>query len=437
MDCQKTIKREISLEGTGLHTGNNVHITFKPAGANTGINFLRLDLPEKPIIKAHISNVLDIRRNPRRTSIGMNNVHIHTIEHLMAALAGLGIDNLLIEMDNNEVPGLDGSAISFTDILKKAGLVEQDASRKYFTVKEPLWEEENDAVIAIFPSSSFKISYTLCYEHPMLRTQYLSLSLTEDSFEKEIAASRTFCLEDEAGDLVSLGLGKGANYENTLVVGKKGIIKNKLRCEDEFIRHKILDLVGDLYLLGMPIRGHIVALKSGHPLNIRIIQKIYEQKQRYELGGVGAVYFAHGKELDIKEIMRILPHRYPFLLIDRITSLEDGKSAVGIKNVTVNENFFVGHFPGRPVMPGVLIIEAMAQVGGVLMLSQAENAGKIAYFMAADNVKFRKTVVPGDQLVLEVELTKARSKTGQVHTLAKVNDKIVAEADLLFVLVEA
>jgi len=436
MDKQKTIKKEINIEGTGLHTGNRVRIAFKPAEANTGITFVRTDLERHPVLKADVSNIMEVSRNPRRTSIGTDSVQIHTVEHFMAALFGLGIDNMLIEINGNEVPALDGSGYAFMEMFKKVGLKQQDGKRDYFAIKEPIWVEDKDAAIAVLPHPAFRISYTLDYDHPLLKTQYLSLEVTADTFEKEIASYRTFVLEEEVEELKKLGLGKGASFDNTLVVTEKGIVENILRREDEFVRHKILDLIGDLYLLGASIRGYVIAVKSGHSLNIRLLQKIYEQKQRYELAGVQSEYITKGKELNINEIMRVLPHRYPFLLVDRVICLEEGKRAVGIKNVTINDNFFTGHFPNRPVMPGVLIIEAMAQVGGVLMLSQAKNFGKIAYFIAASNIKFRKPVLPGDQLVLEVEVVKLRSKTGQVHTQAKVDDRLVAEADLMFSLAE-
>jgi UDP-3-O-[3-hydroxymyristoyl] N-acetylglucosamine deacetylase/3-hydroxyacyl-[acyl-carrier-protein] dehydratase len=380
---------------------------------------------------------LEAKRIPRRTSLGRDGFEIHTIEHLMAVLAGKGIDNLIVDINNNEVPGLDGSGLEFIEAIKKAGIEEQTAEKKYFFVKEPVWVEDKDSLLAVLPHSTFKISYTLDYDHPILRSQYISLEINPDTFEKEISSFRTFVLEDEVEELKKIGLGKGASFENTLVVTEKGVMQNQLRSPDEFVRHKVLDLIGDMYLMGMPIKGNVVAIKSGHPLNIRLIRKLDEQKARYELGGVASQVTFEGKELDISQIMQILPHRYPFLLVDRILSLEGGKRAVGIKNVTINDNFFEGHFPKRPVMPGVLIIEAMAQVGGVLMLAQEEHRGKIAYFMAANNIKFRKTVVPGDQLMLEVEVVKLRSKTGQVHTQASVAGKVVAEADLLFSLVES
>jgi UDP-3-O-[3-hydroxymyristoyl] N-acetylglucosamine deacetylase/3-hydroxyacyl-[acyl-carrier-protein] dehydratase len=272
----------------------------------------------------------------------------------------------------------------------------------------------------------------------MLKAQFMEVEVNADTFQRDIASARTFCLEDEAQDLQRQGFGRGANYENTLVLGKSGVIKNKLRYEDEFIRHKILDLLGDLYVLGQPLKGHVIALRSGHSLNLKLAKKINEQAERYALGGVGINYHpGEETELDTQTIMKILPHREPFLFVDKIISLDKGKRAVGIKNVTINDYFFRGHFPGRPVMPGVLIIEAMAQVGGIMMLSPEENRGKLAYFLAADNVKFRKTVIPGDQLVLEVEAGKIRSKTGQVHVRALVNDKVVAEADLMFALVDS
>lgn len=437
MDLQRTIRKEISLEGEGLHTGNPVKITFKPAVPNSGINFIRMDLPGKPLIKATVENILDAARVPRRTSLGVDGIEIHTVEHLMATLCGLGIDNLTIEMDNNEVPGLDGSGFAFLEAIKQTGIEEQQANRRYFYVKEPVLVEEKDAYLTVFPYSSYKISYTLDYRHPLMKVQYLNVELNEQTFEKEVAACRTFVLEDEIEELRHKGLGRGASYDNTLVISEKGVKENTLRVEDEFVRHKVLDLIGDLYLLGMPLKGCVIGAKSGHSLNIKLLRKINEQKGHYELGGVQSTYSIRGKELDITQIMKILPHRYPFLLVDRIISIEEGKRAVGIKNVTINDNFFQGHFPSRPVMPGVMIIEAMAQVGGVLMLSQEQHLGKIAYFIAADNIKFRKTVTPGDQLILEVEVIKVKSKTGQVRTMAKVDDKIVAEADLMFTLVEA
>lgn len=437
MDKQRTIKKEVSLEGIGLHTANKVNMTFKPADIDSGINFMRTDLSDRPVIKVSVDYLLSSTRFPRRTCIGKDGVEIHTIEHLMAALAGLSIDNLYIEIDNDEVPGLDGSSLDFSKILTKTGIIAQEKERQYFLVKEPIFVEEDGASIVALPSKEFKISYTLNYNHPMLRAQFLEININPEVFEKELAGARTFCLEEEADQLQRQGLGRGANYDNTLVVGKTGVIKNKLRYQDEFVRHKIADLLGDLYLMGRPLKGHILALKSGHSLNLKLARKINEQRQRYSLGGVSATYSpGEAKELDRQEIMKILPHREPFLFIDKILSLEKGKRAVGLKRLTLDDYFFKGHFPQRPVMPGVLIIEAMAQVGGVMMLAPEENRGKLAYFMAIDNAKFRKTVLPGDNLILEVEAVKIKSKTGQVRARALVNDKVVAEADLMFALVE-
>jgi UDP-3-O-[3-hydroxymyristoyl] N-acetylglucosamine deacetylase/3-hydroxyacyl-[acyl-carrier-protein] dehydratase len=438
MDKQRTIQKEVSLEGVGLHTANKVSLTFKPAEVGTGINFVRVDLPQPLAIRASIDSLLPASRSPRRTSIGVDSVEVQTIEHLMAALAGLGIDNINIEMDNNEVPGLDGSSAKFLEVLLRAGLKEQEKERQYFSIKEPIYVEEDGASIVLLPSSDFKISYTLSYNHPLLRAQFMEISINCENFQNELGCARTFCLEEEAAELKSKGLGEGANYENTLVVGREGVIRNKLRFPDEFIRHKILDLLGDLYILGRPLKGHIIALRSGHSLNLKLANKINEQVQRYTSGGIGVDYHpADGEEINVEAIMKILPHREPFLFVDRVISLDKGRRAVGVKNVTINDYFFKGHFPNRPVMPGVLIIEAMAQVGGIMMLSAQENRGKLAFFMAADNVKFRKTVIPGDQLFLEVEAGKIRSKTGQVHARALVADKVVAEADLMFALVDS
>jgi len=438
MEKQKTIAKELSLKGIGLHTANKVTLKFKPAEIDSGINFIRVDLPEQPQVKATVDNLLSPVRSCRRTSIGFDSVEIQTIEHLMAALCGLGIDNIFVEIDNDEIPGLDGRSLKFLEILNEAGTVEQEKERKYFAIKEPIYVEEEGSSIIALPAQEFKISYTLNYNHPFLNKDFMELNINSGLFKTEIASARTFCLEDEADELKRQGLGKGANYENTLVVGDRGVIQNKLRFDDEFVRHKILDLIGDLYLIGCPIKGHIIALKSGHSLNLKLAKKISQQIERYSLAGVGTNYqLKETSQLDAEMIMKILPHREPFLFVDKVIQLEKGKHATGIKNVTLNDYYFKGHFPGRPVMPGVLIIEAMAQVGGVMMLSPEVNRGKLAFFMAANNIKFRKPVIPGDQLVLDVTAGKIKSRTGQVHGKALVDGKVVAEADLMFALVES
>jgi UDP-3-O-[3-hydroxymyristoyl] N-acetylglucosamine deacetylase/3-hydroxyacyl-[acyl-carrier-protein] dehydratase len=440
MSNQRTIKKEIEIKGKGIHTGHLITAKLRPAGPNSGILFKRVDLPNSPVVKADVDCILDGNTSPRHTSIGFGEVKIHTIEHLMAALAGLGIDNIAIEVDNCEVPALDGSAADFVKVLKEAGFEELSAPRRAYVLKQPVWATEGSSLICAIPSSKFKISYTLHhFNSPFLKTQFMDIDVDQDVFEKEISSCRTFVLENEIEGLLDQGFGKGATYDNTLVVSDKGIIKNKLRFEDEFIRHKILDVIGDLYLLGRPLKAHIIAVKSGHFLNHQLIKKVNQLMNRDYIAALKVsdsdIDFK-GNELDVQAIMKILPHRYPFLLVDRIIELEEGVRAVGIKNITVNEPFFNGHFPGRPVMPGVLIIEAMAQVGGVLMLSPAQNRGKLAFFMSINNAKFRKTVLPGDQLVIEIKVGKIRSKVGQLFAEAKVAGDVVAEAELMFALID-
>lgn len=440
MEKQKTIEREVALKGVGLHTGNSVTVTFKPAGPDEGVNFIRVDLPSMPVIKASVENIFSQVPGGRRTTIGNGEIQVATVEHMMAALSGRGIDNINIEIDNSEAPGLDGSSLNYLEALESAGIKEQEKERQCFSVKETVFVEEDGASIIAVPSGEFRISYTLNYDHTLLKAQFLEAAVNAGTFKAEFAPARTFCLEAEAEELKRQGLGKGANYDNTLVVGKNGVIRNKLRFEDEFVRHKMLDLIGDLYLLGGPLKGHIIAVKSGHSLNLKLLRKLAQQRQRNVSAGISANYNPQALpsgELDVNEIKKILPHREPFLFIDKIISLEKGKHATGIKNLTINDYFFKGHFPEKPVMPGVLIVEAMAQVGGVMMLAPEENRGKLAFFLAADNIKFRKTVLPGDQLVLDVTAGKIKTKTGQVHGKAFVDGKLVAEADLMFALVES
>jgi len=427
MDKQNTLGSKVSFEGVGLHSGTSAKVEVSSLPVNSGIVFERKDIASAPF-KASLGAVLKSEKFLRRTCIGTEAAYIQTVEHLMAALYLSGIDNAKVDVWGEEIPGMDGSAKKFFDDFVAAGIVEQDAPRKYIYVKEPLFIETGTRFIMALPSDSLRISYTLQYDNPIIGTSCFTAAVNRGASNAsldKIYEARTFCLEEEAKRLLESGMGKGSNYDNTLVVSNSGVVKNKLRCDNEFAKHKVLDLIGDLYLAGS-VKASIIAVKSGHTATIQLLGKIMSTQETVP----------EGKVLQVEDIMKILPHRHPFLLVDRITHLEKGKKATGIKGVTMNEHFFQGHFPGRPVMPGVLIVEAMAQVAGVVMLSCDEHRGKLAFFMAINNAKFRKPVVPGDQLRFEVEVIKARSKTGIVAGKAFVADDVVAEGELMFAFVE-
>ena len=435
---QKTIKNNVTLSGIGLHTGKTVHMTIKPAGENAGISFIRVDLPGKPAIKVTASNAVMDDKVTRCSAIESQGARIYTIEHFMASVSGLGIDNLSIEVDVDELPGLDGSSLEFLKALEQAGIVEQQADKNVFVIQEPIVVANKTSSIVIVPQDQFSVSYTLNYDLPSLHSQFFSQAMDSSSFAKELAPARTFCLESEADEIKAHGLGKGANYQNTLVMSDKGPLENTLRFSDECARHKALDIIGDLSLLGYPLKGAVYATKSGHALNRALVKKIEAQRQKYAaVSYPAAVPGAGGKVFNINEIMKILPHRYPFLLVDRVIEIDPGKKGIGIKNVTINDGFFQGHFPQKAVMPGVLMIEAMAQTAGVVVLTSGAHHGKVALFMSISDVKFRKVVYPGDQLLMEVEIIRDRERTAHVKGVGRVGTEVAIEADMMFSYTEA
>ncbi len=441
-DRQRTIARRVTTSGIGLHTGNQCHMTFAPAEANTGIRFVRVDLEGQPEIPIDPDHVIGVERG---TSIGRDGCKVHTIEHVLAALAVAGVDNLRIELDASEPPVGDGSSLPFWNALKEAGIVELPAQRRSYRVDEPIYYADGDVEITLVPSDRLRVSFSIDFDHPLVGHQFESFEITPEIFETEIAPARTFGFLHEIEKLKAAGLIRGGNLKNAIVIGDDKILNDEhLRFPDEMVRHKVLDLLGDFKLLNVDIVAHIVARRSGHRTHLALVQIL---KRRME--GDGAVRARGTREaagkadarrggqpvMDTLQILNVLPHRYPFLLVDRIVELEEGKRVVGIKNVTISEPFFQGHFPGHPVMPGVLIVEAMGQVGGVLLMVDEDSAESVVYFTGLDNVRFRQPVRPGDQLVCEVELVRRRGPHCKMRATARVGDNVVAEAELMASLV--
>ncbi len=454
-DKQKTIKSAAGISGVGLHTGMDVHLVFHPAPENHGYVFKRVDLEDQPLIEASANYVTETQRG---TTITKNGINIHTVEHVLAALVGLGIDNILIEINAPEPPILDGSSIQFIDAILKVGLQEQNAERNYFEIKSNIHyvnEEEGVEIIAV-PADTFQVSVLVDYGSKVLGSQNATMNHISE-FHEDFASSRTFCFLHELEQLLDHGLIRGGELNNAIVyvdkvvtddelarlrdvfnmdevyVKPNGILNNlELRHSNEAARHKLLDVVGDLALVGRPIKGKIIATKPGHKANTDFAKKIKEVI-KMEKKKTSPTYDPNAKPLmDIHQIMETLPHRPPFLLVDKIIELTD-KRVVGVKNVTMNEPFFVGHFPGAPVMPGVLQIEAMAQAGGILALSTVPDPENyLTYFMKIDKVKFKQKVLPGDTLIFELELiAEIRRGICQMFGKAYVGDKVVMEGELM------
>lgn len=436
-DKQKTLASPVTVEGPGLFMGEPSTARFKPAPENHGIVFVRSDVSDagEPIrIPALVSNVT---KRARRTTLRRGPASVETCEHALSAVMGLGIDNLLIEVQGPELPGVDGSATPYVEALQEGGIAEQDATRKVLTITEPVTVEDGDAMLAALPADTptMQVIYDLDYgPNSPIKKQLYAYNANNGDYVHNIAPARTFVLEQEAAALRQAGLGTHLTEDDVLVIGENGALgKDGMRFEDEPVRHKIVDLIGDLALVGCPIRGRIVAYKSGHALNhqlARRLRKMLEGNRRDALVNSEGI-------IDVRRIMRILPHRYPMLLIDRVLEVDGERRAVGVKNVTINEQFLQGHYPGTPIMPGVLIVEAMAQLSGVLLSRKLEHTGKLAVLLTMDKVKLRKPVTPGDQLVIEVETVRVKSRTGHTRCKAFVGNDLAAEAQIKFMLVDS
>ena len=395
--------------------GEPVNLAFKPAPANHGIVFRRIDLPGKPIVQVCSDNYQAVI--PRCTSLGAGDATVNSVEHLLSAFAGMGIDNVCVDIDGPECPALDGSALPYVQILQQAEIVQQDVPRAPITLTDPFAVYDEDKQLILLPADSFQISFV--YDHPKLPAQVATFAIDPETYVNEIAPARSFCFADEIELLRGQGLGKGASYDNVLVIEEDGTTSSDLRFTDEFVRHKMLDLIGDLYLVGKLPQAQVVALKSGHTLHAQLILSMAEKR-----------LIQQQEPIEIMDILEVLPHRYPMCMLDRIVEVELGKRAVGIKNLSFNEPFFQGHFPEQPVMPGVLQMEALAQLGAWLLLKELGAEGQVGYFVSIKEAKFRRPVVPGDQLRLEIEVLRRRRTWAWLGGKAYVGDQLAAEGEL-------
>ena len=414
---RRTIGNATSLNGTGLHTGAEASVTLGPSKVGRGITFERTDLEERKTTQASADNVVEV---DRRISIGSEDARIETVEHVLAAIAAHGIDDILIEVNGPEVPAVDGSAAPFFEALSDAGVVEAEGNPDYHRIRTPFTVRDGDSSYVVAPGDSLRLTCTIESDHPAIGAQSVCVQVTPESFEASLAGARTFGLLSEADELRSKGLALGASESNVIALSEDDVV-GELRWPDEFVRHKTVDLLGDLALLGGRFSGEIVAHRPGHKGNVALVQAI-----RRVAG------FKVPPVMGIQDILGVIPHRYPMLLVDRIVEVETGKRVVGIKNVTVNEPFFQGHFPEHPIMPGVLIIEAMGQVGGMLLMGAVDNPeDKVVYFMAINDVKFRRPVVPGDQIRFELEMLHFRGRNCRMRGVGYVDGDRVAEAEMM------
>ena len=433
-----TIGADAVVEGVGLHLGHGCRLTFRRAPLGHGIRFVRTDLPGRPETPARVERAVLAER---RTQLGEGEAGLHTVEHVLAAVAALQIDDLAIEMDGPEPPIADGSALPFLDALSRAGLVDQGGAPDWLDLAEPVRVIDGESVYEAHPADRLDVEVTIDFPHPLIGRQSGRWTVTPASFAAQLAGARTFGFVREVEMLRSKGLIRGASTQNAVVLDETGVVDTALRWPDEFVRHKALDCVGDLALTGRRVRARIVAHKPSHRGTVTLVREMTRAARPSATGGLAAVPGASAPArqekivektvLGIEDIMKVLPHRYPFLLVDRVLEIEPRKRIVGIKNCTINEPFFQGHFPGHPIMPGVLLIEAMAQVGGMLLMGEFEEPdSKVVYFMSLDNVKFRRPVKPGDQIRFELELTQIRGPVCKMRGLAKVDGEVVAEADM-------